>query len=573
MRKRRDIDAGLEMLTALAALVLAGAACTRRAPRDVTPAEVEPPRWHFERVEHGLGTSTLSGAWSRNDGVVFIVGAGGMIATNRPSEANPDGHFVRMASPTTENLTAIVGVADGARFGLPALDGELFAVGWHGTLLHFHPNPDGDSATDDGAWQLIAGPTGSSLTARLRIDPQCPDYDGDGVPDDGDGDGWSGGDAVCHAGQNQACDDNCRGSANGPSRPLIDTTADQCIGPGDGPSPNPTDWQRDADDDSVGEACDDNDHSPRPASVFAATLFAVAARHAGTTLTVVAVGEGGAVVSYQGGDGAGGGALTVSDARAWLTEDGLAFRYSNDCPSGTPVGAACAGSGRLPPACPAQCNPRRTTCSCPPNGGQCCDPAASTGAACVDGTCPAAPNACDATSGTCSALCPQCFRRLAHALRAVAFVGNDVIATGADATVVVGNLSDFSAPWNAPSCVPTPKPLDEAPVLTAAGASAAGVLIAGSGGALGRYPAGRCPFAPVGGAPVTFLSAVAVTSDSNGFAVGDRGVVLAVRGSVIELLPSETTENLFGLTVTNTSDGERLWAVGAGGLILEMGYY
>ena len=47
-----------------------------------------------------------------------------------------------------------------------------------------------------------------------KIDPYCPDYDGDGIPDDGGSasgsgpDGWWSQDATCSGGNDSNCDDN-----------------------------------------------------------------------------------------------------------------------------------------------------------------------------------------------------------------------------------------------------------------------------------------------------------------------------------------------------------------------------
>ena len=553
------------LCTGTLAAMLGGAGCRRQPVREVASEEEEPPRWHFERIEHELGTATLTGIWARSDGVLVAVGASGTIVTNRPSGPAAEKRWVPMKSPTTENLTAIVGIENGARFDLPAPQGEMFAVGWHGTILHYNPNPDRDPTTDDGAWQVIAGPGGGALLGRLRIDPACPDFDGDGVSDDGDGDGWWG-NAVCQGGTAASCDDNCRGAANGSLRPVLDLNEDACVGPGDGPSANSSDWQRDADGDGIGEACDDNDNQAGETRSFGATLFSVAAQRENTDLVIVAVGEDGSVVSYRGPDGA---ASMVNDPTAWVAEEGLAFRFSNDCGADTAPGQACLGSGRLPPACPAQCHPRRTSCSCATNQGQCCDAAASTGAACVDGSCGAAPNACDSGTGLCSTLCPQCFRRLTQTLRAVTFDGERILATGSAGMVVVGQIDAPEQPWTAPSCSPMPKPLDDAPLLASASSRDGSVLLAGSGGALTPY-GGGCKFTPLAGVPSAFLSAVVATGGGRGYAVGDHGLMLSVRGDGFTALETAVEENLLGLAITRTSEGERIWVVGAGGLILQV---
>src|SRR5262249_28982268 len=163
----------------------------------------------FDDIQHNQGTAELSAVWGRSDGAVFAVGWGGLIISNAVTKANPNGVWGTMQSNTTENLTGIVGTANGASFGLPAQQGEQVAVGWHGTVLHYHPNPDQNKDTEDGVWQVVAAPGGPSFVPLLLADPACPDYDGDGIADDGNRDGWAG-DALCTGGNYTNCDDNCR---------------------------------------------------------------------------------------------------------------------------------------------------------------------------------------------------------------------------------------------------------------------------------------------------------------------------------------------------------------------------
>jgi hypothetical protein len=555
-------------------LALVAAACRPNSGGHDVKADTdpEPPRWHVERIEPGLGDATLSGIWGRPDGALVVVGASGFIMTNRVGPNNQDGLWVRMPVATTENLTAITGLSNGYRFGLPPADGEMFAVGWHGTVLHYHPNPDNDATTDDGVWRVVAGPEAGALVPRLRVDPACPDFDGDGIPDDGDGDGWWG-NALCHGGQSTGCDDNCREAPNGPERPYVFSGGDTCVGPG--ASPDPTASQRDLDGDSVGDTCDDDTSVVAPAPRSAAALFAVAAREDNGVLTVMAAGQDGTLVRYFGPSASANPqpSPSIADAGAWITEEGLAFRYSNDCPAGTARGTACSGSGRLPPACPAQCSPLRTTCTCPPNQGQCCDPAAPTGVGCAGGSCPAVPNACDPGTGVCSTLCPDCFRRLSETLRAVAFDGDNVLVAGASGMVLTNRVSTPHAPWLAPVCVPMPSPLDTHPVLAAAGGTGGAFHLAGAAGTLMRFSASGCPYAPIKGAPPAFLSAVRATGASSAYAVGDHGVFLSIGGGAVTQIPTDIDNNLFAISMATSEGHDWYWLGGAGGILLRAAYY
>jgi hypothetical protein len=484
-----------------------------------------------------------------------------------------------MPSGTTETLTAIAGVENGGDFGLAAAEGELFAVGWKGTVLHYNPNPDGDPLTDDGVWQIVAVPGAATphFVSKRKVDPACPDYDGDGIPDDGDGDGFSG-NALCTGGSSSACDDNCREVANGTLRPFVDVSPaipDGCIGPGDEPAAqrDPGTVQLDADSDGVGLVCDDDDTVAKPAAGFASDLYAVAAAVNGASVDVVAVGEGGAVVSYHGPSAAGtvAPAPGIDSANAWLAQVAMAFRYSDDCPAGTAAGTSC-GNGRLPPDCPAMCNPQRTACPCPSGQGQCCSASASTGASCSDGSCGMAANACQ-SNGDCNPLCPSCFRRLDQGLYGVAIDGDTVVAVGLGGTFVQGSVADPGGVWSAPACTPMPAPLDARPRLNAVGASGGAFLSVGQNGSLIRYPGGDCSFAPVAGGPTAYLSAVKATSASSAYVAGDGGQLFSLQGDTPTTLDPRVTENLLSISTTYADGYERLWIVGGGGVVVTGAYY
>lgn len=532
---------------------------------------------------------TLTGAYGRSDGVVVAVGWDGTIVRFEPV-AEPEAAWTVQASGTLAHLTGIAGVENGVLFGLPAAEGEMFAVGWHGTLLHYHPNPDGDPVTSDGRWTLVAGPEGAALVPRERPDPACPDYDGDGIADDGDGDGWAGG-APCVGGASATCDDNCRTTANGPLRPVYDlgsssgSAPDGCLESGvDGPSLTDHPAQRDDDGDGVGQVCDPDDVAIDAAPRLDTALFSVWARHAAEQLLVVAVGESGALVTYQGPSIAmpvTAPALPVDRAGAWLAQRSLAFRYTDDCDATTPAGELCDGSGRLPPSCPAQCSPLRTTCNCPSDQGQCCDAtAALTGAGCADGSCPPVPNTCDGATGTCQVYCPGCFRRLDHTLRGVAGTGDRLLAVGAAGTVLIGDANDPTGVWLAPVCIPMPQPLDARPVYAAASASNGGFHVVGQEGVVFQYPGGgTCPLAPLvppsADPAVGFLSGALAFDSNRAYAVGDGGVLLSLGGTPsIARLDTATGESFQALARTRSTEGiEQLWLVGASGTIVLGEYY
>jgi hypothetical protein len=569
--------------TALGLMVLIAAGCKGSSTHGVTPNTTpEPPRWHFDRVAHGLGALTLTGVYGRSDGAVFAVGWAGTIITNRKTKQNPDGtQWTKMASGVTVNLTGIAGVENGTEFGLASdADGEMFAVGWSGTLLHYHPNPDNDPLTDDGAWQVVSAPGGSRLVGRLKTDPACPDYDGDGFADDGDGDGFWG-NAPCAGGAAAACDDNCRTTANGNQRPFADVDNNGCVGPGDTVQPAAT-WQADADLDGVGDLCDADSTKAVPTPGFELDLFAVAATPvSGGQVLVVAVGGDGSLVSYRGPDGAQAvlaPALPITDPHAWTAQDSLAFRYDDDCPAGTPAGQTC-DNGRLPPACPAMCNPMRTTCDCQVGQGQCCDAAGTTGAGCVDGSCGPAANAC--AGGNCSTFCPECFRRLDQTLRGVAIDGATLLVVGARGMILQGSAVTPTDVWSAPTCTPTPPPLDAGPLMTAVSASNGSFKAVGSDGALVTYPGGGCVFEAIAGNTAAFLSGVHATGDSDGYVVGDKGTLLRLSGGAITALDPKVGENLLAVTsvvmsvptISNGDPVEHIWVVGASGTLLDVAYY
>ena len=69
---------------------------------------------------------------------------------------------------------------------------------------------------------------------------------------------------------------------------IADINDDQCIGPGDGPAPDATVRQRDADGDGIGSVCDDNDDIANASPRFAKALFDVDALWDGGSSTIVA---------------------------------------------------------------------------------------------------------------------------------------------------------------------------------------------------------------------------------------------------------------------------------------------
>ncbi|MEZ4272416.1 MAG: hypothetical protein R3C68_13615, partial [Myxococcota bacterium] len=539
------------------------------APIDPNPP---PPSWHFNRIDNPAGERTLMDLWGRSDGTLFAVGASGLIMHNPITQETlntpePVRQWVKMTSPTFANLTAITGVENGALFGLPPEQGEMFAVGWEGTLLHYHPNPDGDPQSDDGIWSLISGPETVKLQTVQKLDPACPDFDGDGIHDDGDASGWIG-DAPCTGGQSSGCDDNCTGKANGPLRPLVDLNADGCLSftdnvgnpgpPFDGPDPNVASYQQDNDNDGIGDTCVDASIDPATARDLNVPLFDIWVQQTGDQLTAVAVGGDGAIVSFRGASAGGTplpGALPVTDAAAWIAQRNLAYRFDVEnaaaCQT-TPRGEVCTGTGRLPPSCPAQCSPARTQCSCPPAMGQCCDANASTGVGCADGSCPPAGNACDAGLGLCRTLCPTCFRRLERTLRGVVGGSGFITAVGDHGNLFVLNLSNpegLIGVWEAPTCPATPPPLDQYPLLVGVAVRGSAFRVVGSGGSVFDLApgGGGCIIASRSGSPPGFLSNLMFIGSNRSYAVGDRGLLLDIGGSGnIEVIDTQVQENLFG---------------------------
>lgn len=591
-----------------ASLVLFVVGCESSSPASVTPEEtIDPdnPEWRFEvfRPEVAEGV-TFTSVWTNSRGDAFVAGWFGTVLTNR------SGSWEVMQTPTIENLTAIEGTNNGRRFGLEDnADGEMFAVGWNGTVLYYHPDPNGDEDPSDGEWRRIAGPSNVSGEAETffspltRIDPACPDFDGDGVPDDGNGDGWSGNaggvNTFCGLpGAPASCDDNCRELANGPQRPLSDTNTSTdadtgCLGPGDLPAGGS---QLDGDMDGIGTQCDDDDEIQAPSDRFTETLFDVALDRDGDDLAIVAVGEDGSVLSFFGESNAAtpaSGMSVLEDTRNWTAQRQLPFRFStdDDCLTGDPVADSVTGGcgGLLYPSCPAQCGAAKTTCDCLPTEGQCCDPAAPTGAGCVAGvdTCGAAFNAC-AGDGICRTACPECFRRLTQTLRSVAVDDGNIVAVGSSGTIAVLNggadpdaLMDT---WAVPSCVAPAAPLDENPLLTVVGTNNGAFVAGGAAGALFQLDVGDadCPATTVGNVPPSFLSAVEVVGGGRSFVVGDNGLFLEVRNGAATVIPTQIDENFLGIRRSRfpnpdpESDGEtleRFWLVGATGRIVRAGFF
>ncbi len=571
-------------------------------------------RWLFEPIDHATGDMTLTDVWVRSDGVVFATGWYGTIITNR------DGGWSAMSVPSSAHLTGIYGVENGGYFNQAAPDGEMFAVGHDGTLLYYHPNPSCFPVAtpscptiprpEDGAWQLIAGP-GQRFASSLKIDPYCPDDDGDGIADDGGGptglaDGWWRSADTCVGVATTGCDDNCRTTPNGPDRPLqdipsVDTNGDNILEP-DGCIAYGTDSpygavrnQTDGDADGIGLTCDPCEDAADPACFadrynFARVLFDVWAEAAGDQLRVVAVGEDGALVTFAGANGSvvvASPALPITHRNAWVAQESLAFRYADDCPPGTPAGVTC--SSRTGRVCAAQCSPYRSVCPCPAGQFQCCltDPAL-TGAACGGPGCgtqagQAAANAC-AGAGYCPVECPSCFRRLDKTLRSLAANGATLVAVGAAGTVATLDASQgLGGEWVVQDCNSSPPPLDEHPPLAAVSTGGGGFFLAGATGTLAFYPpAAGCPtYSPLCEPPAAFLSGVFATSGSTGYAVGDLGTVLSIdtarAGCFVDpyaqVIPTDIEHNILAIWVENVAGRDRLWLVGATGLLVRASYY
>ncbi len=623
--------------------LLGGAGCQDRNAGQVRRGDedVEPPRWRFERLDHLMGEMTLNDVWGRDDGAVFVVGWYGTIFTNRVTRANPAGAWKKMESNTTEHLTAIWGVYNGDQFRQAnRRDGEMFAVGWTGTLLHYNPNPTlkQNPVPEDGRWEVVAGP-GKGFTPRIKIDPFCPDADGDGFLDDGGGhpvtggaDGWWTLKDTCSGGAIDDCDDNCRLSPNGSLRPLIDrdgdfgdpdpTRAQNCIEWGDdGPSNDLSLRQLDADNNGVGDVCDDA-LTPTNEAGFLPALFDVWAgvdANDATQLVVVAVGEDGAVVSYRGPNAAQtvtAPALPVSNPLAWIAQEHAAYQYSSDCAlsaPGTLPGQAC-GSTRLPPSCAAQCSSYKPSCNCaevdPPEpccvsvagnplavGAPCAGPGCvvSVGGFSADRTGVSADNGCAGVGGlSCSTLCPNCFRSLSKTLRALAVDdGGTIVAVGAGGTLVTLTLAggnDATGIWIASDfgTAGPPEGMEGRELLTAishrdGGFHAVGAagLVAGVNPGAGAMVTGvQCreddPTTPAidESIPAVFLTGVFALGDQQGYAIGDRGTLVEFRGGgYCEVIDTDTTENFLGIWVTYVQGVRRLWLVGANGAVVRGGYY
>lgn len=577
-----------------------GAACFTEAPTDaeeqiiIDPGD---PEWRFQQIDHGQGDTTLTDVWANELGEVFVVGWYGTILTNR------DGSWDTMEVPTTENLTAIVGLNNGGRFGLDPQRGEMVAVGWNGTLLYYHPDPNGDEDPADGAWSKVAGPGEAPSTVGqpqyfssvLKIDPSCPDFDGDGIPDDGNGDGWWGdlGAVVsrCNPSLTSGCDDNCRTTPNGIERPLLDTNnvgiEAGCLGPGD--LPDVANAQRDDDGDGIGLVCDGDDDRVDESGVFTSSLFDVWADFNGDTLRILAVGESGALLSYRGESNSidtPTQVFSLADPRAWVAQDGIPFRFStdDDCGSDPALGGC---EGRLFPSCPAQCNPVKTTCDCLPGQGQCCDASASTGAGCVDGSCGPVANAC-AANGLCTALCPDCFRRMGETLASIDVSNDEALAVGAKGTIVRlsvatdGSFEPFFDVWSAPSCATPDPPLDENPKLTAVSGANGEFVAVGAAGAVFRINgAENCPARSISGVPLAFVTAVEASRAQLAYGVGDNGLFMEIRSDEARTIATKVSENFLGIERTRFTVGEgddqqqveRFWLVGANGRVVLAGFF
>jgi hypothetical protein len=570
-------------------------ACKKTSRQVTGPAG--PPTWHIEPYAQSPTTNTLLAMWGRSDNVLFAVGTNGTIMTKTQEG------WALMASPTSAHLTAIIGVENGDVFGLPnAVDGEMFAVGWQGTILHYHPNPDGDPNTDDGTWQIIAAPEGASLQPVLRPDPACPDFDGDGIPDDGDGDGWAG-NAPCAAGNYANCDDNCRTTANGTLRPLVDPTGNGCLQSGvacsyqDRPDLFANDPpQQDTNGNGIGDACEVIGTGTASTQAFAKTLFGVWAQAQGNNVQVLAVGEDGTIISYSGASAAVPVTPTtppappvypITDAHAWRTETKVAFRYDDDCPASTPAGQACTTSSHLPATCPAECNPEQTQCPCPLVLNQCCDAAASTGVGCVNASCPPAANACNGATGSCLPWCPSCFRHLEESLYAISASGTQVVAVGGHGTVIVNDLGTLStSPWTTPTatppsgiiCAPPPAFLDPPQKLAAIAGTVGNWTFVGQSGTVVdfSYSPSSCSYsAPAPNGPAGFLSGIHILAQGV-FAVGDEGLLVQIppTGAPVVQIPTGVQSNLYSLwSITNIIGEPEIWIVGGSGAMLRAIYY
>jgi hypothetical protein len=169
-------------------------------------------------------------------------------------------------------------------------------------------------------------------------------------------------------------------------------------------------------------------------------------------------------------------------------------------------------------------------------------------------------------------LCPDCFRRLDHTLRAVTATDAELVAVGARGTLLIGRRDAPEEVFGAPTCTPLPPPLDAGPLLTAASAAGGRVFAVGAAGTVLRWPSdGGCAIESLRGAPQGFLAAVHATSAEHAFAVGDRGLLVRVvpgRAPPVETIDTGIPESLLAVTVGRDVDGrEVLWLVGASGAV------